>query len=135
MTGPIVGFGYTNNVINKDVWDRIPADPQQIIIEEGAKAELEGLRLAPYQNLLAVQINQALGIQPAPFTEEQVGYIIGVIGPDRILPGWLNRLGYPERNHEVVRIFNEHLGAYIGLKIEADGSVSRVEITKGPLAN
>ena len=135
MTGPVVGFGYTNNVINKDVWDNIPTDLQQIIIEEGAKAELEGLRLAPYQNLLAVQINQALGIQPVPFTEEQVRYIIGVIGQDRILPGWLNRLGYPERNHEAVRIFNEHLGAYIGLKIEADGSVVRVEITKGPLAN
>ena len=48
MTGPVVGFGYTNNVINKDVWDNIPTDLQQIIIEEGAKAELEGLRLAPY---------------------------------------------------------------------------------------
>ena len=135
MTGPVSGFGYTNNVINKDVWDKIPADLQQIITEEGAKAELEGLRLAPYQNLLAVQINQALGIQPVPFSEDDIRYIIGVIAPERIIPGWVKRLDYPEKNHEAVRIFNEHMGAYVGLKIEADGSVVRVEITKGPLAN
>ena len=38
MVGSVIGFGYTNNVINKDVWDGIPEDLQQIIIEEGAKA-------------------------------------------------------------------------------------------------
>ena len=26
MSGPIIGFGYTNNVINKDVWNSIPSD-------------------------------------------------------------------------------------------------------------
>ena len=97
MTGPVIGFGYTNNVINNDVWAKIPADLQQIIIEEGAKTELEGLRLAPYQNLLAVQINQAMGIQPIPFTEDQMRYIVGVIGPERIIPGywtgWTTRSG------------------------------------------
>ena len=61
MAGPIIGFGYTNNVINKDVWDAIPQDLQQIMIEEGAKAELEGLRLAPFQNVAAIAINQSLG--------------------------------------------------------------------------
>ena len=55
MAGPLIGFGYTNNVINKDVWNKIPEDLQQIITEEGAKAELEGLRLAPFQNLSADQ--------------------------------------------------------------------------------
>ncbi len=135
MTGPVIGFGYTNNVINAEVWGRIPADLRQIIIEEGAKTELEALRLAPYQNLLAVQINQAQGIQPVPFTEDQIRYIVGVIGPERIIPGWLRRLGYPERNHEAVGIFNDHVGPYFGVSIEADGSVTRTEITKGPQAN
>ena len=135
MTGPVSGFGYTNNVVNKDVWDKIPADLQQIIIEEGAMTELEGLRLAPFQNLVAVQINQALGLQPVPFSEDDIRYIIGVIAPERIIPNWLERLGYPEKNQEAVAIFNEHMGAYVGLKVEADGSVVRVEITKGPLAN
>ena len=135
MAGPIVGFGYTNNVINKDVWNEIPEDLQQIIVEEGAKAELEGLRLAPFQNVAAVAINQQLGMQPVPFSEEILQHIQTVVVPQHIIPGWLRRLGYPERNQEAVRIFNEHVGAYIGLKVEADGSVARTEITKGPHAN
>ena len=135
MTGPIVGFGYTNNVINKEKWDKIPTDLKQIIVEEGAETELEGLRLAPYQNLLAVQINQAQGIQPIPFSADDILYIIGVIAPERIIPGWLERLGYPERNQDAVRIFNEHVGAYTGLWIDEDGSVQQVSITKGPLAS
>jgi hypothetical protein len=40
------------------------------MIEEGAKAELEGLRPAPFQNIAAVQINLGLGMQPVPFSAE-----------------------------------------------------------------
>ena len=58
-----------------------------------------------------------------------------VTGPECIIRGWLRRLDCPERNHEAVRVFNEHVGAYIGLRIEADGSVARTEITKGPQAD
>ena len=70
MAGPVIGFGYTNNVINKDVWDDIPEDLQQIMIEEGAKAELEALRLAPFENLFGLQANLTLGVQPVPFSQE-----------------------------------------------------------------
>ena len=134
MAGPVIGFGYTTNVINGDKWASIPADLQQIIIEEGAIAELEALRIAPYHNILAVQANQAAGIQPIPFSEDIVRYIAGVALPQNVLPDWLDRLGYPERNQDAVRIFNEHAGPYIGLKIEDDGTISRTEITKGPRA-
>ena len=135
MAGPIIGFGYTTNVIHGDLWDSIPADLQQIIIEEGARAELEALRIAPYHNVLAVQANQAAGIQPIPFSEDIVRYIAGVVLPQHVIPGWLNRLGYPERNQDAVRIFNEHAGPYIGLSIDENGTVIRTEITKGPRAN
>ena len=131
MFGPVIGFGYTNNVVNHDVWDGIPADLQQIILEEGAKAELEALRLAPFQNIMAVQLNQVLGIQPTLFTEEQVRYIAGVVVPQFVLPGWLGRLNYPEENQEAVRIFNEHGGPFIGLRITEDGTIERAPITRG----
>lgn len=134
MAGPIIGFGYTTNMINGEKWDSIPADIRQIILEEGAIAELEALRIAPYHNILAVQANQAAGIQPIPFSEDIIRYIAGVVLPRNVIPDWLERLGYPERNQDAVRIFNEHAGPYIGLKIEDDGSVSRTEITKGPRA-
>ena len=134
MAGPVIAFGYTNNVVNKDVWDDIPADLQQIIIEEGAKAELEGLRLAPFQNVVAVQINQQLGVQPVPFSEDIVRHIQTVVLPEHVIPGWLRRLGYPGKGQESVALFNEKVGPYIGLKVAEDGSVKQAPITKGSRA-
>ena len=134
MAGPVIGFGYTTNVINGDLWDSIPPDLQQIIIEEGAIAELEALRIAPYHNVLSVQANQGLGIQAIPFSEEIIRYIAGVVLPQNVIPDWLARLGYPERNQDAVRIFNEHAGPYIGLHIDENGAVTRSQITKGPRA-
>ena len=134
MTGPIIGFGYTDNVINANVWDSIPQDLQQIMIEEGARAELEQLRLAPIQNLIPVLVNQQLGVQPIPFSPEDAAYLATVIGKENVVPGWVSRLGYPERNDEAVRIFNESVGPYIGLHIDEDGGVTRGQITKGPRA-
>ncbi len=131
MNGPLIAFGYTNNVINKDVWDRIPADLQQIIVEEGAKAELEALRIAPFQNIAATQVSQALGLQPVPFSEEILEHIQTVVLPEYVLPGWLARLGYPEKGEDTVAIFNEKVSPYIGLKVNDDGSIGQVPITKG----
>ena len=134
MAGPVVGFGYTNNVINKEVWSEIPEDVQQIITEEGAKAELEGLRLAPFQNVAAVAINQQLGMQPIPFSEDIHAHIQTVVLPEHVIPGWLRRLGYPEKNAEIVAIANEKMSPYTGLWINDDGTIERVPITKGPRA-
>ena len=134
MAGPIIGFGYTTNVISAEKWASIPADIQQIILEEGARAELEALRIAPYHNILSVQANQGLGIQPIPFSEDIVRYIAGVVLPQNVIPEWLNRLGYPERNQDAVRIFNEHAGPYIGLSIDENGGITQGQITKGPRA-
>ncbi len=134
MAGPVVGFGDTNNVINKDVWDKIPADLQQIIVEEGAKAELEGLRLAPFQNVIPLLINQQLGIQPVPFSEDIVRHIQAVVLPEHVIPGWLRRLGYPGGNEDIVAIANAKLSPYMGLRIAEDGSVEQAPITKGPRA-
>lgn len=134
MAGPVIGFGYTNNVINSALWDSIPEDLQQIIIEEGAIAELEELRIAPYHNIIPVIANQTLGVTPTIFSEDIILYIAGVVLPQNIIPDWLRRLGYPERNQDAVRIFNEHAGPYIGLRIAEDGTVERAPITKGPRA-
>ena len=135
MAGPIIGFGYTNNVINKDIWNEIPEDLQQIMIEEGAKAELEGLRLAPFQNVAAVAINQSKDMQPVPFSPEIYQHIQTVVLPEYVIPGWLRRLGYPGKNGELVAIFNEKLSPYHGFWINEDGTIKNVAITKGPRAN
>ena len=132
MNGPLIAFGYTNNVINKDVWDRIPADLQQIIVEEGAKAELEALRLAPFQNVIAPTINQTLGIEVVPYSDEIISHIHAVVIPEHVIPGWLQRLGYPGKGEDIVAIYNEKVSPYTGLWVNDDGSIKQVPITKGP---
>ena len=135
MAGPIVAFGYTHNIINQDVWNDIPADLQQIMIEEGAKSELEALRLAPFQNVAAVQGNQILGVQPIPFSPEIHAHIRSVVLTEHVLPGWLNRLGYPDNGADVVQIYNDSVAPYTGLSIAPDGSINQAPITKGPAAS
>ncbi len=135
MSGPIIGFGYTNNVINKDAWNNIPPDLQQIMIEEGAKEELEGLRLAPFQNVAAVQINTQLGMQPIPFSQEMYDHIQTVVLPEYVIPGWLRRLGFPEKNADIVDIYNKKASPYSGVRINGDGSTKHVPITKGSQAS
>ena len=134
IAGPVIGFGYTNNVINKDVWNAMPQDLQQIMIEEGAKMELEALRLAPFQNFVALEANKMVGLKPNPFSEDTLRHIDETVVPEHVLPGWLRRLGYPERGQDIVDIYNSKSAPYTGLRISADGSVERVAITKGPRA-
>ena len=134
IAGPLIGFGYTNNVVNKDVWNAMPDDLRQIVIEEGAKMELEALRLAPFQNFVALEANKMAGLRPNPFSEDTLTHINETVVPEHILPGWLRRLGYPERGQEIVDIYNSKSAPYTGLRINADGSVERVAITKGPRA-
>ena len=89
IAGPVIGFGYTNNVINQDVWDGIPADRQQIIIEEGAKTVLEALRLAPFRNFIALEAAEDRGLEAAPFSAETQEHIQTVILRERVIPVWL----------------------------------------------
>lgn len=132
MAGPVIGFGYTNNVINKDLWDDIPQDLQQILIEEGAKAELEALRLAPFENVIGLQINMALGVQLVPFSQEIMDHIRNVVVPEHVFPGWLRRLGFPGKNEDVIKASNEKASPYTGWWVNDDGTIKTVPITKGP---
>ncbi|MDE2786720.1 MAG: TRAP transporter substrate-binding protein DctP [Chloroflexota bacterium] len=134
IAGPVIGFGYTNNVINLAVWDDIPEDLQQIIIEEGAKAELEALRLAPFQNFIALEAAQDRGLEATPFSDQVQEHIQTVVLPEHVIPGWLRRLGYPGSGADAVAIYNAKSAPYTGLMITPDGSVEQVPITKGPRA-
>ena len=134
LNGPLKSLLSTNNIVNADVWDRIPADLQQIFIEEGTKSELEQLRLTSIQNVTGVQKNIDAGMELVEFTPELADYSLNVAVKENVIPGWLRRLGYPGKGDEAVEMFNEHVGPYVGMSIGADGSVSEASITKGPHA-
>ena len=134
LNGPLKSLLSTNNVVNSTVWEKIPADLQQIFIEEGAKAELEQLRLTSIQNVTGVQKNVDAGMELVEFSSDLADHSFNVAVVQHVIPEWLNRLDYPGDGDEAVGIFNEHVGPYVGLSIGADGAISESPITKGPHA-
>ena len=50
MVGPLVSFPFATNVLSLRIWQSMPQDLRQILLEEAAKSELEALRLASAQN-------------------------------------------------------------------------------------
>ena len=133
MNGPLHNFNSSINAVNKEVWDSIPADLQQILIEEGAKHELEALRLTAIQNLIAVQRNIDAGIEFVEFGSE-MRLASFEAARDSVVPNWLQRIGYPDEGQDTVAVFNDKVGPVVGLRIEPDGSVVEVPITDGPHA-
>ena len=132
MNGPLASFLATHNVVNADVWEAIPVDLQQILVEEGAKVELEAMRLASVQNLEPVRKNIEAGLEVVEFPLEVKERSFDVALIQHVIPGWLHRLDYPNEGDQAVEVFNEHVGPFVGLRIQSGGSVEKTEITKGP---
>ena len=154
MNGPLYSFQSSINAVNRGVWDSIPGDLQQILIEEGARHELEALRLASVQGSAAVDHNTDAGLRLVEFSPEIQAKSLQV-ARENVIPGWLYRIGYSsvdrrppgaqaaafrggptptaqERQTLTVRaaravdIFNRMVGPVVGLRIEADGTVSEL---------
>ncbi len=124
IIGPLVSFQFHNNVINGDVWDSIPRDLQQIIIEEAAKSELEALRLAAIQNEVGLQKNLDAGLEFLPFSEELIFHSLNTAVIEHVVPGWVGRVG--NTKHPIIAdTFNNKVGPIVGLRIERDGAVVR----------
>ena len=133
INGPLYSFSTTINAINGDVWHYIPQDLQQILIEEGSKYELESLRLASIQNLTGLRRNIDAGLEFVEFSPEIRNQAFRA-ARENVLPGWLQRLGYPQDNQYAVDIFNEKIAPLVGLRIEPNGSIATTPITAGPRA-
>ena len=105
----------------------MPEDLQQIFLEEGARSELEQLPLTAIQNEAGTEKNLRAGLELVKFNDE-INARIRVATKTHVLPGWLRRLGGPddERAKEWVPLFNERAGAWVGLKIEDDGTIAEV---------
>ena len=134
MIGPLPNFSFQNNVIQREVWNEIPADLQQIILEEAAKSELEALRLAAVHNeaglIRTIEAaederssyrNSWSNWEFIPFSEEMKRRSLDA-AMNSVIPGWVNRLG--GANYPIITdTFNNKLGPIVGLRINPDGSV------------
>ena len=123
INGPLVSFPSDNNVVNGKVWAEIPTDLQQILIEEGAKAELEALRIASIQNEVGLLNHTNEGLEFVEFSQEIEDRSLNSAVMEHVIPAWVNRVGGGDE--PVIAIFNEKIGPLVGLRINPDGTVER----------
>ena len=113
------------------VRERMPEDLQQIFLEEGAGSELEQLRLTAIQNEVGTQKDLNAGLELVSFNYE-IDVQIRVATMGNVLPGRLRRIGGPDdvRSKYWVPLFNMRAGSWVGLKIEDDGGIDEVPMTR-----
>ena len=129
IAGPVTSMPADLLIINPEVWNSLPADFQQIMLEEAAKSELEELRMVPVWNATALQKNIEAGMEHIPWNDEMHNYIRNEIVLGRMLPNWVNRVG--GYGTDEVRLFNEKFGPIAGVKIQPDGTASLINATGG----
>ena len=120
MNGYLVSLFNDNVVMNSTIFNKMPADLQTILIEEGAKHELEALRLAAIQNEVGVKKNELAGLINVPFSEELQALSDQAV-LNNVIPGWIRRVGGME--DPIFDIFNEKVAPVVNIRIEADGTV------------
>ena len=125
LVGPIISVGHSWFTINQSRWDEMPADLQNIIMEEGARhAYLNRQLLFEHFAPTAVQENIAEGMELVEFTDEmKAAQRRSAI--ENVVPGWVTRVGGPDS--EAAQIFNELVAPIVKVRINADGSASAIE--------
>lgn len=137
MIGPLLSLPFHSNVVSGAVWESIPADLQQILLEEAAEAELEALRLAAIQNEMGLIRNTTErgagenAMEFVLFSEEMNFRSLNTAVMGHVVPAWVKRVG-DASDPIIADTFNRKLGPIVGLRIEAGGAVVRVPITQGP---
>ena len=122
LIGPFISMPMGFETMNVDTWNRIPADLQAIIIEEGAKMELENLRLAAVWNETGVKVNVDAGMTFLPWSDEMKDFVYEEVALGRVLPNWIARVG-PEE----IAIWNDIVAPWAKVRIESDGSITLLE--------
>ena len=122
IVGPFISMPMGFETMNRVTWGRIPADLQAIVIEEGAKMELENLRLAAVWNETGVEVNVAEGMTFLPWSDEMKVHVYENVALGRVLPNWIKRVG-PEE----IALWNEVVKPWTNVQIEDDGSITKLE--------
>ena len=121
INGPLTSWPSSHNVINGEVWASIPDDLKEIMKEEGAKLELEALRVGSIQNELGLQKNIDAGMTYVEFGPEMRAHSDNAVS-NSVVPNWVERVGGP--TSPFVAVFNRAIGPVVGLNIEPDGTIT-----------
>ena len=126
MVGPLATQAVNTIIISPMVWNDLPSDIQQIMLEEGARHELEGLRVTPAWNEVWIPRNVEAGMIFQQFTPELLDHQANVVATQFVIPGFVNR--QDEDNREaMIELFNEEIAPIVGIRIRPDGTGERVQ--------
>ena len=129
MVGPLSSQLLNTVIVNREVWEGLPSDIQQIVLEEGARHELEAIRVTPAWNEVWIQRNIDAGLEYQEFSDALMDHMRNVVATEHVVPGFIARQDEDNRDN-IIALFNEKIAPIVGLKVLPDGSTERVPITQ-----
>lgn len=129
MVGPLSSQLLNTVIVNRTVWDKLPEDIQQILLEEGARHELEAIRVTPAWNEVWIQRNIDAGLEYQEFSPALMDHMRNVVATEHVVPGFIARQDEDNRDN-IIALFNEKIAPIVGLKVLPDGTTERVPITQ-----
>ena len=129
MVGPLSSQLLNTVIVNREVWEGLPSDIQQIVLEEGARHELEAIRVTPAWNEVWIQRNIDAGLEYQEFSDALMDHMRNVVATDHVVPGFIARQDEDNRDN-IIALFNEKIAPIVGLKVLPDGTTERVPITQ-----
>ncbi len=129
MVGPLSSQLLNTVIVNREVWEGLPPDIQQIVMEEGARHELEAIRVTPAWNEVWIQRNIDAGLEYQEFSPALMDHMRNVVATEHVVPGFIARQDEDNRDN-IIALFNEKIAPIVGLKVLPDGTTERVPITQ-----
>ena len=129
MVGPLSSQLLNTVIVNREVWEGLPPDIQKILEEEGARHELEAIRVTPAWNEVWIQRNIDAGLEYQEFSPALMDHMRNVVATEHVVPGFISRQDEDNRDN-IIALFNEKIAPIVGLKVLPDGSTERVPITQ-----
>ena len=129
MVGPLSSQLLNTVIVNADVWNGLPEDIQKILEEEGARHELEAIRVTPAWNEVWIQRNIDAGLVYQEFSPALMDHMRNVVATEHVVPGFISRQDADNRDN-IIALFNEKIAPIVGLKVQSDGTTERVPITE-----
>ena len=126
VVGPFFNVSHSWLTVNRELWDTMPRDLQNIILEEGARhAYLNRYSLLEHFEPEAVQKNVAEGLKYA-----ELSYWIRdemrLAAVKNVIPRWVDRAGgpYTEGLERINALFNRYVYPIVNVYINPDGSAA-----------
>ncbi len=91
MVGPLSSQLLNTVIVNRAVWDSLPEDIQQIMLDEGARHEVEATRVTTAWNEVWIQRNIDAGLEYQEFSPVLMDYMRNVVATGHVVPGFVSR--------------------------------------------